>query len=226
MDHRGNVDLVVVVVRIKWWGHACFEVGNGMTLVFDPHNGESIGLPKPNVKADVVLVSHDHYDHADGVKLVLRPGGTVVRDAIEKNIGGVRIRGVETFHDDQGGRLRGKNTVYVVNFGGLTLCHLGDIGHVPTSEQVKEIGRIDVLFIPVGGVYTIDAGEATETVQKIAPKITLPMHYRIRGLRVGIAGVEDFLSGKRNVIRIKSREFEVSPETLPKNPEIWVLSFP
>jgi L-ascorbate metabolism protein UlaG (beta-lactamase superfamily) len=214
------------MVRIRWWGHACFEVGNGITLVFDPHDGESVGLPRPDVKADVVLVSHDHYDHAAGVKLVLRPGGTVVRNAVEKNIGGARIRGVETFHDDQGGGLRGKNTVYVVNFGGLTICHLGDLGHVPTSEQVRGIGKVDVLFIPVGGVYTIDAGEAAETVQKIVPRITVPMHYRIKGLKVGIAGVEDFLSGKRNVIRIKSREFRVSPEALPKSPEIWVLSFP
>jgi len=214
------------VVRVKWWGHACFEVGNGVTLVFDPHDGESIGLPRPDVKADIVLVSHDHYDHADGVRFVLRPGGAVVREAVEKNIGGIRIRGVETFHDDQGGRLRGRNTVYVVDFGRLTLCHLGDLGHVPTSEQVREIGKVDVLFLPVGGVYTIGAEEATETVQKIAPKITVPMHYLIAGLKVGIAGVDEFLRGKRNVVRIKSREFEVSPESLPKSPEIWVLSFP
>jgi len=214
------------LVRVRWWGHACFEVGDGITLVFDPHNGESIGLPRPDVKADIVLISHDHYDHADGARLVLRPGGTVVRGAAEKNTGGVRIRGVRTFHDDQGGRLRGENIVYVVDFCGLAFCHLGDIGHVPTSEQVREIGRVDVLFVPVGGVYTIDAKGAAETVDRISPMVTVPMHYRIRGLRVGIAGVEEFLSGRKDVVRIKSREFEVSPETLPKSPEIWVLSFP
>lgn len=214
------------MVRVKWWGHACFEISNDKTLVFDPHDGSGVGLQAPKVKADLVLVSHDHFDHADGVKMVLRPGGEVVKGPGMKTIGNIKIRGVRTSHDDQNGRLRGENIVYVVEMGGLRFCHLGDLGHVPTDQQVEEIGEVDVLFIPVGGVYTIDAQGATKTMEKISPKIAVPMHYRIKGLTVGISGVDDFLRGKKNVKQMKSSQFEVSPQDLPSRLEIWVLPWP
>ncbi|MEM4724091.1 MAG: MBL fold metallo-hydrolase [Candidatus Hadarchaeum sp.] len=214
------------MVRVKWWGHACFEVSNDKTIVFDPHDGSGVGLEAPRAKADLVLVSHDHFDHADGAKMVLKPGGDIVRGSGLKTVGDIKIRGVRTDHDDQGGRLRGGNTVYVVDFGGLRLCHLGDLGHVPTDQQVREIGDVDILFVPVGGVYTIDAQGATKTVEKISPKIAVPMHYRIKGLTVGISGVEDFLRGKKNVRQMKSSLLEVSPDDLPSRLEIWVLPWP
>lgn len=213
------------MVRIRWWGHACFEVSDGRTIVFDPHDGRGVGLRAPGTKADIVLISHDHFDHADGARIVLKPGAEVVRGPGRRKFGDVSVVGIRTYHDGEGGRLRGGNTVFVVEFGGLTLCHLGDLGHVPTDRQVGEIGRVDVLFLPVGGVYTIDAAGATETVRRISPRIAVPMHYRIPGLTVGISGVEDFLRGKDNVRRIGSREFEVDPGKLPDRTEIWVLSW-
>ncbi|MGC8816315.1 MAG: MBL fold metallo-hydrolase [Candidatus Hadarchaeum sp.] len=214
------------MVKVKWWGHACFEVSDGKTVVFDPHNGTGIGLEPPQVKADLVLISHDHFDHADGANLVLRPGGIVAKDSGVRTVGEVRVRGVRTYHDEKGGKLRGENTLYVVEMGGLRICHLGDLGHVPTDRQVKEIGGVDLLFVPVGGVYTIDARGATETLEKISPRIAVPMHYRIPGLKVGIHGVEEFLKGKKNVRQVKSSQFEIKPENLPAQSEIWVLSWP
>ncbi|MGQ9788421.1 MAG: MBL fold metallo-hydrolase [Candidatus Hadarchaeaceae archaeon] len=214
------------MVRVKWWGHACFEVSNGETLVFDPHDGSGVGLQAPGARADLVLISHDHFDHAEGARIVLRPGGRVVKGPGMETVGKIKIRGIRTSHDDQGGRLRGENIVYVVELEGLSLCHLGDLGHVPTERQAEEIGKVDVLFVPVGGVYTIDAQGATKTIEKISPRIAVPMHYKINGLTVGISGPDDFLRGKNNVRRLKSSQFEVSPDDLPPQREIWVLSWP
>jgi len=213
-------------MRVKWWGHACFELRDDLTIIFDPHDGRGVGLSPPKTKADIILASHRHFDHADGVDLVRKKDSEVlVERPGEHQLKGVRVRGVSSFHDESSGRLRGKNVIYVVEVGDLRFCHLGDLGHVPTGEQIREIGSVDVLFVPVGGVYTIDAGGATETVEKIKPKIAVPMHYMIEGLTVGIAGVEGFLKGKKNVRRLEKSEFEVDRKTLPKSPEIWVLTY-
>ncbi len=209
---------------MRWWGHACFEVRSSLTMVFDPHDGGGIGLSAPRVKADIVLASHRHYDHADGIRLVAKEGAqTIVGEPGEREVGGVRIKGVLTFHDPEEGRLRGVNVVYVVETEGIRLCHLGDLGHIPSDGQLREIGDVDIAFVPVGGVYTIDAREADEVIKRMRPRIVVPMHYFVRGLRVRISGVEDFLKNKTNIRMLRADSFEVRVEDLPEETEIWVL---
>ncbi len=213
------------MVKVRWWGHACFEVkGSKVTVVLDPHGG-SVGLPEPDVKGDIVLASHGHFDHATGIDDVAAPGAEkLVGFTGEKTVKEVRIKGIASYHDPKKGALRGENSIYVFEVDEVKFCHLGDLGHVPSSEQVEEIGEVHVLFIPVGGVYTINAKEATETVNLIKPRIVVPMHYKVPGLTVDVNGVDAFLKGKSNVKQIGGPEFEVNAESLPAETEIWVLS--
>ncbi|HDD56909.1 MAG TPA: Zn-dependent hydrolase, partial [Thermoplasmatales archaeon] len=156
------------MLQIRWHGHACFEITNDITIVTDPHDGKSIGLPTPSVKGDIILVSHDHYDH-NSVKTVEKEGSIVVRDLGKKTIRGIEIEGIESFHDEERGAKRGKNIIFKFKVDGITFCHLGDLGHVPDEELLEKIGKVDVLFIPVGGTFTIDADSAWETANLIDP---------------------------------------------------------
>ena len=198
-------------MRIIWHGHACFSIENDLTIVFDPHDGESIGIKKPDVRGDIVLVSHHHFDH-DVVDAVRKDDSVVVDSPEEIEVKGVKIKGIESFHDPARGSLRGKNTIYVVEHE-LTFCHLGDLGHVPSPDTINRIGEVDILFVPVGGTYTIDSREAEKVVELINPKVTVPMHYKIPGLTLSINGVEEFLSGK-DVLRLDSNSWEI-PDELP-----------
>lgn len=213
------------MVKVKWWGHACFEIkGSSVTVVTDPHGG-TVGLPEPGAKGDLVLASHDHFDHATGIDRVKAKGGeALVGFTGEKTVKGVPVKGIASYHDPKKGSLRGKNSIYVFTVDGVRFCHLGDLGHVPSDDQVKEIGEVDVLFVPVGGVYTIDAKEASETIKKVKARIVVPMHYKVPKLSLNIGGVEEFLKDKKNVKRISGPEFEVEAGKLPAAQEIWVLS--
>lgn len=172
-------------MKLIWHGHACFELRNNSgSVVFDPYRPGSVtGLSLPELTADAVICSHGHSDHncAEAVRLSGR----------EPNFKVIRI---PTFHDDQGGRLRGENLCTVVEADGLRIAHLGDIGHTLGEEELSRFGRLDLLMIPVGGVYTVDAAQAKALVEALRPRITVPMHYKCAssGLR-NVAPVEDFL---------------------------------
>ncbi len=176
---------------ISWLGHSCFRIrGRQAVIVTDPYPpdlGYSLGKPT----ADIITVSHQHPSHSylQGVggkpKLVTRPG--------EYEISGVLIIGILTFHDAEGGEKRGKNTAYLMEVDGMTICHLGDLGHVLTAEQVEEIGTVDVLLLPVGGVSTINAPVAAEVVRQLEPKAVVPMHYKTEALSWELEPVGRFL---------------------------------
>ena len=214
------------MVTLRWLGHECFEIKDGGTVVTDPHDGPGIGLPRPDAKADIVTVSHGHFDHANGVSLVSKPDSLIIKTPGKYSAKGIIVRGIPTFHDKTQGSMRGKNVVFTIHIDELTFCHLGDLGHILSEEQLKEIGSVDVLLIPVGGHYTIDALEATEIVKKMAPRIVVPMHYKTRGLTVDIADVEPFLKGKENVRRILGNEVQIERSEMPSKTEIWVLNPP
>lgn len=215
------------MVKVKWLGHACFEVtGGGVTVVTDPHDGSSLGLPPPRSKADVVLISHDHFDHADGRRLVSKPDAAVVNKPGTHEVRGVRIRGVPSHHDDAGGSKRGSNTIFTFELEGIKFCHLGDLGHVLTPSQVAEVGEVDVLFTPVGGTFTIDAEAASRVVEQLKPKVVIPMHFKVPGLKLPISGVEPFLRGKARVERLDKNEVELTKEGLPAETKVVVLSPP
>ncbi|MFX0096844.1 MAG: MBL fold metallo-hydrolase [Candidatus Hodarchaeota archaeon] len=213
------------MVSIKWLGHACFEIRNRITIVTDPHDGEGIGLKPPQSKADLVLISHEHHDHKDGASLVAKHSAEVLISYVgEKTVQEIPIKGIKSCHDPESGSLRGGNSVYVFEVGGISFCHLGDLGEILSEEQLNEIGHVDVLIIPVGGTYTLDAEEATEVADKISPRIVIPMHYKTAGLSLPIADVEGFLKGKKNVKRVDSNSLTLTKEALPVETEIIVLS--
>ena len=180
------------MMTVTWYGHSCFRLESKDTsLLIDPFSQE-IGLRPPKIKDNIVLVSHQHYDHnnIEGMPedsfLIKGPG--------EYEVKGVFIRGIQSLHDKSQGQERGLNTIYVIKMEDMTLAHLGDFGEARLSEeQIEKIGDIDILMIPVGGTYTINYKEAVEVINQIEPKVAIPMHYKIQGSKSDIDGPEKFL---------------------------------
>lgn len=209
-------------MRIRWHGHSCFEVSNNITVVTDPHDGRSIGINPPHAVADVVLVSHEHFDH-NSVKNVATPQSKIIRESGEAEAGGVKFYGFKTYHDNARGEIRGENIVFKLIMDHMSLCHLGDIGEVPAGETISRIGSIDILFIPVGGTFTADLQTCHKIVEKIKPKVIVPMHYRVGGLSLSIQTAEPFLKGYKNIKKI-GNEIDIEAEDLPETQEVWVFS--
>ncbi len=176
-------------MKICYHGHACFSIitRSGTRLVTDPYGG--IGYPPLSLFADAVTVSHGHYDHCE---LSAVKGAKVLSEAGTYTVGDVKIEAVESFHDDCRGAKRGKNLIFRFTADGITLCHLGDLGEAFTEARVKTICPADVLLIPVGGVYTIDAALAKRYADAVAPKVVVPMHYQTPKLQMHLAGVGEF----------------------------------
>lgn len=181
---------------ITYLGHSSFKIKTKTaTIVTDPFDSDAVGIKFSPVESDIVTVSHNHGDHnahdkVNGVKKVIEGPG-------EYEVMGVSILGYKTYHDSKKGEERGKNTIYVFESEKLRFCHLGDLGHALDENLVNEIGDIDVLFVPVGGDYTIGAKEAADVVSKIEPFFVIPMHYQQEGLKKdtfsSLAPVEEFL---------------------------------
>jgi len=193
---------------ITFLGHSSFRIkGRGASVVTDPFDPKMVGLKYSGVEADIVTVSHEHADHnhlesVGGVKNIVRGPG-------EYEIMGVSILGFASAHDDKGGALRGKNTIYIFEIDGVRIAHLGDLGHKLSEGLVENIGHIDILMVPVGGEFTIGPDEATSVVQEIEPTIVIPMHYKLAGISESsfgkLAPVEEFL-----------KEVGLTAETAPK----------
>ncbi len=176
---------------ITWHGHACLRLyQRGASVVTDPYE-KSIGYELPRLRADIVTVSHDHPGHrnAKGV----RNRSLTVTGPGEYEVRGVFITGIAAFHDGKQGKTRGSNTVYLFDFDGLKICHLGDLGHIPSQAQAEALNSVDVLLIPVGGVSTINAAQAAEVVSLLEPSIVVPMHYRLPSLAFKLDPVSKFL---------------------------------
>lgn len=210
------------VMIITWYGQSCFRVeSKGISLLIDPFS-KDIGLRAPRLNDNIFLVSHEHYDH-NNVKDAPE-GSFVIRGPGEYEKSGVHIEGIMSYHDNTQGTERGLNTIYVIRMEDMRLCHLGDLGQIKlTDEQIEAIGDIDVLFIPVGGKYTINGAEAEDIIREIEPKIIVPMHYKVPGLNVDIEGPQKFLKE----IGIKPEEVEtlkISKKVLPEE-EIKLIMF-
>jgi L-ascorbate metabolism protein UlaG (beta-lactamase superfamily) len=210
-------------MRLVWHMHSCFEINDQATVVMDPHDGRSIGVKPPSLRADVVTISHDHFDH-NAVR-VIKGDYVVVKDVSPKNIKGVAIRGITGFHDDVNGEKRGRMNIFHLTLDGVRFCHLGDLGHMLSDAQVEELGEVDVLFVPVGGVFTIDGTQAQRLVQAISPKVAIPMHFRVGGLSMSIQNADGFLKGlpEDRIVRV-GNEVEFEAEDLPEKTEYWVFS--
>ncbi|MEM4789295.1 MAG: MBL fold metallo-hydrolase [Ignisphaera sp.] len=181
---------------VRWHGHACFEIvsSKGKVIVIDPHDGRSLGLKPPRVSADIVLITHEHFDH-NAYASIAKPNARVLSMNVgEVVIDDVKVVGVETYHDKERGRRRGRNIAYKVVVDEVNIAHLGDLGHVVDPGIGSKIKPVDVLLIPVGGVFTIDAKEAWNVVEMLNPMIVIPMHYWIQGLELPLKPVDDFLN--------------------------------
>ncbi len=180
-------------MKIRYLGHSSFLLteSTGTAIVCDPYDG-SVGFEMPEVTADAVTVSHHHFDH-DNAGAV--SGNPVVLDREQGyELPGVDIKAVKSFHDDAGGSLRGENIIFKFRMDGLDVCHLGDIGEECSAELIEAILPVNVLMIPVGGNYTIDAAMAKEYVDRIMPDVVIPMHYRTKDCKIDIEKVDGFLS--------------------------------
>lgn len=179
-------------MKIEYLGHSCFKLTEsaGLSVVCDPYPDE-VGYKMPLVKADAVTVSHHHFDHDCTDKVLNNP--VVIDRAGSCNFHGVQIDAINSFHDDVHGKKRGENLIVKFVMDGITVCHLGDLGEPCSEELTDKISPVNVLLIPVGGNYTIDAKTAKEYVEKIKPQIVIPMHYRAEGCKIDIAKIDEFL---------------------------------
>ncbi len=211
-------------MKVKWLGHACFLITSrsGLTIITDPYAvGGGINYSPIKEAGDVVVVSHDHRDHSNVSAVKGDP--EVIKGRGAKTARGIQFRGVATFHDDTQGQQRGRNTVFCFTVDDLRLCHLGDLGHVLSPEQVTEIDGVDILLIPVGGFFTIDAAVADQVCDQLKPKVVIPMHCKTARCAYPIAGVEEFLKGRKNVRKVTGSEVEFERGKLPTASEVAVL---
>jgi L-ascorbate metabolism protein UlaG (beta-lactamase superfamily) len=215
-------------MRVKWLGHACFLLTSdaGARIVIDPYAVRGgLHYAEIDASADVVLSSHDHYDHSNVAAVKGNP--TVVRGAGTATVKGIEFKGIAAHHDDVNGKKRGNNIIFAFVLDGLRICHLGDLGHDLDDTQVRDIGKVDVLFVPVGGLYTFDVEVATRVCRKLAPRIIIPMHFKTPQVDTAsfgaIAGPEDFLRGKPGVERRDSSEAQLDASSLLPATQILVL---
>ena len=201
-------------MKIRYLGHSCFQLINesGTVLITDPYQGVGYELPK-KLRADIVTVSHDHFDHnyvgaIDGSPEWIQGEGVGECENIQ-------LTGIKTWHDPLEGKLRGKNTVYKIQTDGIIFCHMGDIGEACTDDICEKIGKVDVLFLPIGGTYTIDAEQAKTYVDMLQPKIVIPMHYRPSDGKLDIDGADKFLLqyAEEEILRING-EISLSKEEI------------
>lgn len=216
-------------MKIKWYGHAAFKLttDTGVRIIIDPYEsgafGGALSYGKITEEADIVLTSHDHNDH--NYTKDIKGNFTQIKKAGSHDVKDIKIKAVHTHHDPSKGRERGDNLIFVVEADGLTLAHMGDLGHTLEKGTVGEIGKVDVLLLPVGGTYTIDAGEATMVIHDIKPAIIIPMHFKTEKCDFPVAKVEEFTAGKAGVTAAKASEIEVNKAGLPAEPEIIVMEY-
>jgi len=211
-------------MKIKWLGHASFLITSdtGVTIITDPYApGGDLRYGEITETADIVTVSHGHRDHNNTAAVKGNP--LIVDKAGNTEARGVKFTGTPTAHDDEGGKKRGNNLIFCFELDGIRVCHLGDLGHQLDDKQAARLGKIDIMLLPVGGYYTIDANIASKVADKLSPGIIIPMHFKNSKCSYPITGVDEFLKGKTNVTRLGVSEAEFHKEHLPTSPQIVVL---
>lgn len=212
-------------MKLKWYGHSCFSISfsGGPVLVTDPFD-ETVGYPLCTARANYALTSHDHFDHNHVQSLAGNP--LRIADSAPRDLeNGVRVYGIDCFHDEVEGAKRGKNVIFVVEGEGLRLAHLGDLGHMLTPRQLSLLGRIDVLLIPIGGTYTITTEEAVELIREIRPHTAVAMHFQNDACHFSVTDESEFVR-LTNAQNLPAQEIEITPESLSRLPGALVLEYP
>ena len=216
-------------MKIKWYGHSAFKIttDGGVSIIIDPYQsgafGGALSYGKITEVADIVLTSHDHDDHnytkdIKGTYKHFNKEGVYLEQ-------GITIEALPCYHDPSKGQERGINLIFLIEADGLRLAHMGDLGHALAQDTIKKMAKVDIVLLPVGGFYTIDANEAGKVMGDLNPKITIPMHFKTPKCEFPIAGIDAFTSGKRGVKIANAYEIEVKKESLPKEPEIVVMQY-
>lgn len=213
-------------MNIKWLGHSCFKLTaeNGTKIVIDPYHN-MLGYKLKEIDAHIVTTSHDHFDHNNvgaikGNFVHIKDSGTFLQR-------GIGIKGVQTFHDNVSGAERGKNMVYIFTLDGLNVCHCGDLGHLLNLQQINEIGKVDILLLPIGGRAVLDASSAVEVMNQLNPAVVIPMHYRTKAL--GILGyifgkVDTFITASKKEAK-NYKELDINVSNIKDFPGISVLQY-
>lgn len=213
---------------ITYLGHSSFKIrGKHVTLITDPYTEESVGIKFPkNLTADIVTISHDHDDH--NASSIIGGPPYVIKGPGEYEVKGIPVFGISTYHDGQKGANRGLNTMYRIEVDSLTILHAGDLGHTLTDATLEEIGSVDILLIPVGGHYTIDAKTAAAVVHEVEPSIVVPMHFGRPDLNQKVfsklTSLETFLNemGKADVV--PQSKITMTKDKLPSEMQVIVLN--
>jgi len=214
-------------MKIKWYGHSAFHIttDNGTRLIIDPYEsgafGGSLAYGRIVDEADIVLTSHDHGDH--NYTKDIKGKFTHIKKAGQYEEKGIKIKVVPTFHDKTKGQERGANLAFVVSADDMVVVHLGDLGHTLDNSTLQSIGKVDILLVPVGGFFTIDAKEATKVVNDINPAIAIPMHYKTKSVTLPIESLDGFVEDKETVKWVDGSEIVVTKATLPKTNEIVIM---
>lgn len=212
-------------MQIKFNGHACFLItlSEGTRILTDPYepgafNG-AVRYGPVTDRADVVTVSHDHADHGyteglAGAPEILRQSGLA---------SGIAFTAIPSCHDESGGSERGQNNIFIFEGDGLRICHLGDLGHQLSGEQLSALGKVDILMLPVGGTFTVDPSQAAQVAEAVRPAVIIPMHFKTASIGFPLATLEEFVEGREGVVRLGKSEVVLTADTLPRGSEIWVL---
>jgi len=208
---------------ITWLGHSCFRIkGKQAAVITDPFS-PNLGYTLIKTTADILTVSHQHPGHSytQGIggtpKIICGPG--------EYEVSGVLIIGLDTYHDNEKGKKSGKNTTYIIEVDEISICHLGDLGHTLSADLLEEVGKIDVLLIPVGGLSTINAAAAAEVVRQIEPRIVLPMHYKTPQVAWELEPVDKFLQEMAVTQITPLPKLTVSRANLPETTKVLLLEY-
>lgn len=218
-------------MEITYLGHACFRLkGKNAVVVTDPYD-KSVGFLMPKMSADIITISHDHEDHNAFSRIsgtTRRPQPYVIRAPGEYEVSGVGVFGWGTFHDGEQGTLRGKNTIYTIHMDNLTLAHLGDLGEPLSDQYVDYLGRVDILFTPVGGYYSLSARDAEKVIARLKPSIVIPMHYKTpehNQETFGMMdGVQTFLKEMEVEMPVPKHTLKITDLDLPEETEVVVLT--
>lgn len=214
-------------MEITYLGHSSFKIsGKNGKVVTDPFDPSMLGIKFPKVEADIVTISHHHHDHDQ----YLNVGGNpiVLTGSGEYEIKGIKVVGLGSYHDQTNGQDRGKNTVYRLEVDGVSVVHLGDLGHKLDDKQLDILDGVDILMVPVGGFFSLDAKQAAEVISQLEPKIVIPMHYHFTGINENnfgkLAAVDLFIKevGKENITPVP--KLTVSKDKLPVEQTIVVLA--
>ncbi len=212
---------------ISYLGHSCFKLqdkigSDGVVVVTDPFDADMVGLKMPSFEADIVTISHDHKDH-NNIKAI-RKNPFIVRAAGEYEVNGVFIEGLDSCHDASEGVNYGANIIYRLEIDDISVTHLGDLGTTLDTKQLEKLEGTDILLVPVGGLYTLDAVKAVEVINQIEPRIVIPMHYQLPGGKIKLDGLDKFIK-ELGLKPTNEEKLKISKKELPaEDMELVVLS--